>query len=62
MIYTPLCRMKALLFTLIRAFEYELAVPVEDIGKNFTIIVQQPAVLSDPEGGNQMPLLLKSVQ
>ena len=51
-----------MLFTLIRAFEYELAVPVEDIGKNFTIIVQQPAVLSDPEGGNQMPLLLKSVQ
>jgi hypothetical protein len=52
--------MKALLFTLVRAFEFELAVPVEDIGKKSTI-VQRPLVLSDPEGGNQMPLLLKPV-
>ena len=58
----PLYRMKALLFTLVREFEFELAVPVEDISKKFTIIVQRPVVLSDPEGGNQMPLLLKSVQ
>ena len=54
-------RMKALLFTLIRAFEFELAVPVEDIGKKSTI-VQRPVILSDPAGGNRMPLLLKPVQ
>jgi hypothetical protein len=52
--------MKALLFTLVRAFEFELAVPPEDIGKKSTI-VQRPVVLSDPTGGNQMPLLLKPV-
>ena len=56
-----LYRMKALLFTLIRAFEFELAVPVEDIGKKSTI-VQRPVILSDPAGGNRMPLLLKPVQ
>ena len=61
LLFFHLCRMKALLFTLIRAFEFELAVPVEDIGKKSTI-VQRPLVLSDPEGGNQMPLLLKLVQ
>ena len=53
-------RMKALLFTLIRAFEFELAVPPEDIIKKSSI-VQRPLVLSDPQGGNQMPLLLKPV-
>ena len=53
--------MKALLFTLIRAFEFELAVPAKDIVKK-TTIVQRPLVLSDPAGGNQMPLLLKPVQ
>ena len=52
--------MKALLFTLVRAFEFELAVPPEDIAKK-TTIVQRPLVISDPEGGNQMPLLLKPV-
>jgi hypothetical protein len=53
-------RMKALLFTLVRAFEFELAVPPEDIAKK-TSIVPRPLVLSDPTGGSQMPLLLKSV-
>lgn len=53
--------MKALLFTLIRAFEFELAVPHEDIGKKSSI-VQRPIVLSDPEGSNRLPLLLKPVQ
>ena len=53
-------RMKALLFTLIRAFEFELAVPPEDIGKSNTAI-QGPLVLSDKARGNQLPLLLKPV-
>jgi cytochrome P450 len=55
-----LVEMKALLFTLLRAFEFELAVPPEDIAKK-SLIVQRPLVLSEPQGGNQMPLLLKPV-
>jgi hypothetical protein len=51
-------RMKALLFTLLRAFEFELAVSASDIGKKSTI-VQRPILLSDPENKNQLPLLVK---
>ncbi|KAE9395133.1 cytochrome P450 [Gymnopus androsaceus JB14] len=40
--------MKALLFTLIKAFEFELAVPKEDIVRKLSI-VQRPAVKSQPE-------------
>jgi hypothetical protein len=58
---TSIIRMKALLFTLIRAFEFELAVPAKDIVKRQSI-VQRPMVLSDPDGGNQMPLLIKPYQ
>jgi hypothetical protein len=50
--------MKALLFTLVRAFEFELAVPANDIKKKQTI-VQRPILVSEPEAGNQMPLLIK---
>ncbi|KAG6909596.1 hypothetical protein DXG01_016635 [Tephrocybe rancida] len=53
-----LVEMKALIFTLVRAFEFELAVPVSDVGKKSTI-VQRPVLLSDPNGGNQLPLLVK---
>lgn len=52
--------MKALLFTLVRAFEFELAVPASDIFKK-TFIVQRPVVRSDIKAGNQMPLILKPV-
>lgn len=52
---------KAILFTLLRAFEFELAVPWEDIGSKSTI-VQRPVVKSDLDGGNQLPLLVKPVQ
>jgi hypothetical protein len=50
--------MKALLFTLVRAFELELAVPAADIGKK-RAVVQRPIVRSEPESGNQLPLLIK---
>jgi hypothetical protein len=50
--------MKALIFTLVRAFEFELAVPSADIMKK-SAIVQRPLLRSDPQGGNQMPLLIK---
>ncbi|KAJ7042055.1 cytochrome P450 [Mycena alexandri] len=53
-----LVEMKALLFTLVRAFEFELAVPVEDIGKK-TSVVTRPFLLSDPKAGNQLPLIIK---
>lgn len=53
-------RMKALLFTLVRAFEFELAVSADEIVKK-TTIVQRPVIKSDPEGGNRMPLILKPV-
>jgi hypothetical protein len=50
--------MKALLFTLVRAFEFELAVPIADIQKK-TAIVQRPMVRSEPAAGDQMPLIIK---
>jgi hypothetical protein len=50
--------MKALLFTLIRAFEFELAVPAKDIVKKSSL-VQRPVLVTDPKGANQMPLLVK---
>jgi hypothetical protein len=53
-------RMKALLFTLIRAFEFELSVPASDIGTK-SFIVQRPFLKSNPKAGNQMPLILKPV-
>ncbi|PPQ72759.1 hypothetical protein CVT24_012799 [Panaeolus cyanescens] len=51
-------RLKALLFTLIRAFEFELAVPVSEIGSR-TLLVRRPVLLSQPEKENQMPLFVK---
>ncbi|KZP28280.1 cytochrome P450 [Athelia psychrophila] len=50
--------MKALLYTLIRAFEFNLAVPVEDIVATQSL-VSRPSVRSEPKVGNQMPLLIK---
>ena len=50
-----------LLFTLLRAFEFELAVPVADISKR-TAIVQRPIILSEKDKGNQMPLLIRPYQ
>ncbi|KAJ6560690.1 cytochrome P450 [Mycena sp. CBHHK59/15] len=56
-----LVEMKALLFTLVRSLEFELAVPVADVGRKATAIVQRPVVLSDPKAGHQMPLLVRPV-
>ncbi|KAF7328914.1 hypothetical protein MVEN_02521200 [Mycena venus] len=50
--------MKALLFTLVRAFEFDLAVPVDEIVKK-TTAVQRPLVKSEREAGNQMPLIIR---
>jgi hypothetical protein len=51
-------RIKALLFTLVRAFEFELAVPASSITKKQGI-VQRPMVITEKEDGNQMPLLMR---
>ena len=50
--------MKALVFTLVRAFEFELAVPPADIQKK-SAVVQRPILRSAPEEGSQMPLLVR---
>nr|GAT54231.1 predicted protein [Mycena chlorophos] len=49
---------KCLLFSLLRAFEFDLAVPVEDIGKKSTV-TQRPLVKSEPKAGYQLPLLVR---
>jgi len=54
-----LIEMKTLLFTLVRAFEFDLVVPPKDILKRSTGIVQKPVLVTDPECVNQMPLLIK---
>ena len=50
--------MKAILFTLIRAFDFELAVPKEDIVRKRGLVTR-PLVLSEPEAGDQMPLIVR---
>ena len=52
--------MKALVFTLLRAFRFELAVPVSDIQRK-TAIVQRPRVRDAPQLGSQMPLIVHAL-
>jgi len=56
-----LIEMKALLFTLLRSFEFDLAVPVEDIEKR-SMVVTRPYLKSDKKGGAQLPMLVKVYQ
>ncbi|KAF8452196.1 cytochrome P450 [Boletus edulis BED1] len=51
---------KAILFSLVRAFEFELAVPASQIGSR-TAIVQRPILRSDPTQP-QLPLLVRPYQ
>ena len=51
-------RMKALVFTLIRTFEFELAVPAEEIVP-FGTFLQRPALRDDKEEGGQLPLFIR---
>ncbi|KAJ7087972.1 cytochrome P450, partial [Mycena belliarum] len=53
-----LVEMKALLFTLVRAFEFEPAVPKGGIGPSPSLL-QRPVVLAEPEKSFQLPLILK---
>ena len=52
--------MKALLFTLIRSFEFELAVRPEDIEKR-SMVVTRSYLKSEKDKGAQMPLYVKRV-
>ncbi|KAJ7099750.1 cytochrome P450 [Mycena epipterygia] len=56
-----LAEMKALLFVLIRTFEFQMAVPEGGIGRTSTP-VQRPVVLSEMAKGAQMPLVVKRYQ
>ncbi|KAH7910533.1 cytochrome P450 [Hygrophoropsis aurantiaca] len=56
-----LIEMKALLFTLVRAFEFTLAVSGDDIAKK-SVIVQRPYVRSEPGSSSQMPVFIKPYQ
>jgi cytochrome P450 len=49
---------KALLFTLVRTFEFELAMSAEDIVRK-TGIVGRPVIASNPSAGPQLPLLIR---
>ena len=51
-------RIKAIVFTLVRAFEFELALPAEDIVR-MTSIVGRPVIASNPSAGSQLPLLIR---
>ncbi|KAJ7143819.1 cytochrome P450 [Mycena epipterygia] len=56
-----LAEMKALLFTLIRAFEFEAAVQEGGIGFTSTP-VQRPVLQNEPEKGSQLPLIVRLYQ
>ncbi|PVG01512.1 cytochrome P450 [Serendipita vermifera] len=50
--------MKAILLQVMRAFEFELAVPKSEIGKTH-MLVSRPMVKSEPEKGNQLPMIVR---
>ncbi|KAF8830625.1 hypothetical protein HHX47_DHR2000902 [Lentinula edodes] len=50
--------MKALLFILVRNFEFELAVPADDVIAKSTV-VQRPRLKSEKDAGSQLPLIVR---
>ncbi|KAJ7224933.1 cytochrome P450 [Mycena haematopus] len=57
-----LAEMKSLLYTLIRTFEFELAVPQEEVTVGGRTAVQRPSLVSEPEKGPQLPMRVRRVQ
>lgn len=55
-----LSRMKVLLFVLIRAFEFELAVAPSEIKPRMGV-VQRPILRSAPEKGAMLPVVIRPV-
>lgn len=56
-----IAEMKVILFTVVREFEMELAVPYEDIISKASA-VQRPVLKSSPKDGPQMPIFVKIYQ
>ncbi|KAJ6587651.1 cytochrome P450 [Mycena vulgaris] len=56
-----LVEMKALLFTLVRDLEFELAVPGADVGRKSGNVTQLPMLRSEPKAGHQLPLRVRPV-
>ena len=54
-------RLKALLFALVRAFEFALAVPQEDIVP-MGLLVQRPLVRTELDKGSQLPMIIRPYQ
>ena len=54
-------RLKALIFTLIRAFEFELAVPPEDV-QAVGVFIQRVGVRGNGNGGRGLPFLVRPVR
>ncbi|KAI9513472.1 cytochrome P450 [Russula earlei] len=53
-----LVEMKAILFSFVRAFDFELAVPPSEISRK-TMVVARPFLASDPDSGPQLPLIIR---
>lgn len=53
-----LYEMKALLFTLLRSFEFELAIPAEKITKR-SLVVTRPYIRGEEKTGARMPLIVR---
>lgn len=54
-------RMKVLLFTLIRAFEVDLAIPAENVKIKSTGVIIRPMVEVDGKELAKLPLVIKAV-
>jgi hypothetical protein len=50
--------MKAIVFSFVRSFDFELAVPPTEI-KRKTMIVGRPFLISDIQAGPQLPLVIR---
>ncbi|KXN91971.1 hypothetical protein AN958_11031 [Leucoagaricus sp. SymC.cos] len=55
-----LVEIKAILFTLLRTFKFEMAVPAKDILKR-SELVMRPILRTDPNGHNQLPLIVQPI-
>ena len=61
-VYVPtLRRMKALLFAMVRTFEFELTVPAEEVATMSTIVTR-PCLRSERGAGPQLPLKVNLIE
>jgi hypothetical protein len=56
--FGEILRMKAILFSFVRSFDFELAIPASQITRK-TMIVARPFVASELERGPQLPLIIR---